>query len=326
MSLSRNDLLGHASSEESDSDQGYDSEAAEISKSSKVAAPERPQKRRKLSHSPSEEDVSATEVVVVNVHTNGAVSDEDDQEEEESQDESPRAGRGPVEAAPKQPLSNGEVERSKTVSKEKKKKGRGKESRPGVIYLSSVPPHLRPSALRNLLEQRGFSPITRLFLAPITKDASKKTSSTSKARRSYGEGWIEFSSHKTGKLCAQTLNATPIGGKKGGYYRDDLWNMKYLRGMGWEDLMEGVRGEKREEVARRDDERRQIQREAKMFLEGVEEGKRVEGIREKRKRKGQNTDDSGPKRTFRQFEAQKDKAKNADGLSEEAREVLGKIF
>ena len=323
MSLSRDELLGHASSDESDNDQGYDSEAAEISKASRTVAPERTRKRRKLSHSASDDDVSENEVALGMVQPNGALSDEEDSEEQ-SVEESAALGASPRKQATRTAAIEKEVKQSRQTTKERRRKK--KESRPGVIYLSSVPPHLRPSALRNLLEQRGFFPITRLFLTAISKDASRNPSSTSRARRSYSEGWVEFSSHKTAKLCAQTLNASPIGGKKSGYYRDDLWNMKYLRGMRWEELMEGVRGEKREEEARRDDERRQIQQEAKLFLEGVEEGKRVEGMREKRKRKGQSTGVEAPMRTFRQFEAQKAKPEKVDGISEEAQEVLGKIF
>ena len=319
MALNRDELLGHVSSDESEEEQGYDSEAAEVSRTSRVKQPERARKRRKLSPTQSDDEASEVE----NQHRDAGSSGlppkraEDDGSDEEQVGES--------EPDPPQQPGDGDYSEAKEWKHKTERSIRKKERRPGVIYLSSVPPHLRPSALRNLIEQRGFSPITRLFLAPIVKDASKKVSATSKARRSYGEGWIEFDSHKTGKLCAQTLNATPIGGKKGGYYRDDLWNMKYLRGMGWNELMEGVRGERREEEARRDEERRQIQHEAKIFLEGVEEGKRVEGIKEKRKRKGAQVDD-GPQRTFKQFEARRERPKKQEKVSTDAQEVLSKIF
>ncbi|RMD45039.1 hypothetical protein DV735_g225, partial [Chaetothyriales sp. CBS 134920] len=316
MSLSHDDLFGHAAFDESDGDEGYDSEAAEISKASRAAESQRARKRRRLSGSDSEGDDSEPE--------------EEVKKAGEQISHQPNTLRGAVD---KTAQEEGKQEAERRVSGTGKGKGdkkKKKARRPGVVYLSSIPPHLRPSALRNLLEQRGFGPITRLFLTPITKDAAKKGTSTSKARRSYAEGWVEFASHKTAKLCAQTLNATPIGGKKGSYYRDDLWNMKYLRGMGWEELMDGVRGEKREEEARRDEERRQIQREAKIFLEGVEEGKRVEGMREKRKQKGQATRDDGRQRTFRQVEAHVGTgtrtAESETGVDDEARQVLSKIF
>jgi ESF2/ABP1 family protein len=314
-------MHGHDSSDEEDHDEGYDSEAAEVTKSSRTQAVQRPTKRRKLSHSASEEDLSESDAEPtkpdheIGNSSAGQVAFTADGSKSRIAN---RASSGTQ-------LVENEQEKPSDIQQPARKQKRRKESRPGVIYLSSIPPHLRPSALHNLLEQRGFSPVTRLFLTPIAKDAAKRTGSTSKARRSYGEGWVEFASHKTAKLCAQTLNATAIGGKKGGYYRDDLWNMKYLKGMGWNELMEGVRGERREEEARRDEERRHIQREAKIFLEGVEQGKKVEGIREKRKQKGQPDADQ-PKRTFRQFETQKSKSKDARNVDHEAQEVLSKIF
>jgi hypothetical protein len=44
---------------------------------------------------------------------------------------------------------------------------------------------------------------------------------------------------------AATLNTTPIGGKKGEYYREDLWNLKYLRHFKWDHLTEKVAYERR---------------------------------------------------------------------------------
>jgi ESF2/ABP1 family protein len=43
-------------------------------------------------------------------------------------------------------------------------------------------------------------------------------------------GWIEFADKKIAKQVAESLNNTPIGGKKGDFYHDDIWNLKYLKG------------------------------------------------------------------------------------------------
>jgi ESF2/ABP1 family protein len=239
----------------------------------------------------------------------------------------------------------------KDTDKKKGKKQKEKEVPPGVIYLSSLPPYLKPSALRNLLEQRGFGPIQRLFLAPASKhkSASKKNS-----RQLYTEGWIEFASKKTARRCAESLNTQVVGGKKGGFYHDDVWNMKYLRGMRWEELMAGVREEKRETEGRRDEERRTIARETKMFVEGVEEGRRKQGMKkkrelqgERRRRKDQDQDGKGDgtgagsskdtrgdaeiKRTWRQIEVKGQGGRSTEtrpdgGISDEVKQVLGKIF
>jgi len=111
-------------------------------------------------------------------------------------------------------------------------------------------------------------------------------------------------------------------------------------------LMAGVREEKREEEGRRDEERRVIARETKMFIEGVEEGRRREGMKRKRALKGarkgtdgdsavQHGDGEGDevKRTWRQNEVKgkhvgRDKSgrPGEERISDEVNQVLGKIF
>jgi ESF2/ABP1 family protein len=225
-----------------------------------------------------------------------------------------------------------------SLSKRKKSKPQ-KASTPGVIYLSSLPPYMKPSALRNILEQRGFVPIARIFLSPASKSNKQHSSGGKNSRQLYTEGWIEFSSKKIAKRCAETLNASTVGGKKGGYYRDDVWNMKYLKGMRWEELMAGVREEKREMEGRRDEERRVIARETKTFVEGVEEGRRREGMKRKKDRKKDADADEGApplaereadvRRTWRQNEV-KGKRRTQDAwetkISDDVQQVLSKIF
>ncbi len=316
----QNEYLDRQSSDESDSDRGYDSEAAEISKTTRAGTNERARKRLKLSHLSESENEEDREASFDAQSPNDADAATDDQENMQSRADA---------VAPTKPLPKPHsTPANQTVNKEPNLKPKEKrKQRPGVIYLSSLPPYLRPSALRNILTQRGFCPITRLFLAPTSTTKSQTKSSK---RQMYSEGWIEFASHKTAKKCVEALNAQPVGGKKGGYYRDDVWNMRYLKGMGWGELMEGVAGEKREEEARRDEERRRADREAKRFIEGVEEGKVLEGMREKRRKKGkegEGVEKGELKRTWRQFEVKGQKRKEKDeGISEEARQVLGKIF
>ncbi|KAI1608088.1 hypothetical protein EDD36DRAFT_469501 [Exophiala viscosa] len=311
----RNTYLDHGLSDESDNDAGYDSEAAEVSKADRARA----SKRRKLDldHSDNEADE-----VKAGVHQeNKAPSPLESQPpHEEPEEESTKRSPSPPTSLPP------------------KTKQKPKEKIPGVVYLSSLPPYLKPSALRNLLEQRGFSPISRLFLAPASKH---KSSSKKNSRQLYTEGWIEFASKKTARNCAESLNTQLIGGRKGGFYHDDVWNMKYLRGMAWEELMAGIREEKREEEGRRDEERRIIARDTKMFIEGVEQGRVQEGMRRKREAKrkhpkiaddadgGTANTDVDVRRTWRQNEVKgqtKEAGKNKEMMSEDVRQVLGKIF
>ena len=315
----RNTYLDHGLSDESDNDAGYDSEAAEVSKTSRARA----SKRRKL-------DLDHTEDEADNVEAEADVQSQD-----LSSPSLQPPQKEPNEESTKQSPSPSTSQLPKTKQKPTKKP---KEKTPGVIYLSSLPPYLKPSALRNLLEQRGFTPISRLFLAPASKH---KSSSKKNSRQLYTEGWIEFASKKTARNCAESLNTQLIGGRKGGFYHDDVWNMKYLRGMAWEELMSGIREEKRAEEGRRDEERRIIARDTKMFIEGVEQGRVQEGMRRKREAKRKHPKSAGDgdgdtanpdvdvRRTWRQNEVKghsKESRKDKDSISEDVRQVLCKIF
>jgi ESF2/ABP1 family protein len=220
-----------------------------------------------------------------------------------------------------------------------------KPSKPGVVYLSRLPPYLKPSTLRTLLTQRGFHPITKVFLTPANASTHSNQPRTKRSnrRQTYTDGWIEFASRRTARLCAETLNATIVGGKKGGWYHDDVWNVKYLRGFGWGDLMEGVRRERKEAEARVDQERRKAGREARLFVERMERGKISEAMRKKRKKKGgengearddaHDGDGTGEvRRTFRQNEVVWERERrgrdkgNDEGLDGDVKRVLSKIF
>ncbi|EXJ94170.1 hypothetical protein A1O1_02563 [Capronia coronata CBS 617.96] len=313
MSLTkRNEYLDHGPSDESDNDAGYDSEAAEVSKA------ERASKRRKIERESTDDEADEVEAPrVTESSPSGSRRQQQGEERGVDKSESP-------DAKPKPQDASSDAATAQTPKK-KKDKSKGKESVPGVIYLSSLPPYLKPSALRNLLEQRGFGPIKRLFLSPASKH---KSGSKKNSRRLYTEGWIEFASKKTARLCAETLNTQVVGGRKGGFYHDDVWNMKYLKGMRWEELMAGIREEKREEEGRRDEERRIIARETKRFIEGVEEGRKREGIKRKRELKGVGQDTAtDAKRTWRQAEVKgKIMPQEKETVSAEVKEVLGKIF
>ncbi len=344
----RNSFLDTGLSDESDHDEGYDSEAAEISKAGRAS------KRRKVEHEYTDEEEDededdklktsdnerqthktelkpSTATVEVEYPTQEDDEIEDIDEQQDGDEDDTLATKRPSSRTKREPTFTSPT----TSSAAKKKKSRPKkEHTPGVIYLSSLPPYLKPSALRNILEQRGFSPILQIFLSPASKSNKSHAAGGKNSRQLYTEGWIEFGSKKTAKLCAETLNASTVGGKKGGYYRDDVWNMKYLRGMRWEELMSGVREEKREMDGRRDEERRVIAKETRSFVEGVEEGRKLEGMRKKRERKKPRDDEDGEgdtalRRTWRQNEVHGNKNDQDAGkakISDDVRQVLGKIF
>lgn len=169
---------------------------------------------------------------------------------------------------------------TKSLEEKTKPRKAPKSKKRGVIYFSSLPPYLKPRALKNLLQARGFEPITRIFLTPLMPSDSRQKGNK---RKTYSDGWVEFASKKTAKICAETLNARTIGGR--GYYRDDLLNVKYLHKFGWDDLMEQVQRERSEREAKRRIEDAQARKEQKMYLENVEAGRAVQGMARKREEK-----------------------------------------
>jgi ESF2/ABP1 family protein len=340
MAYKHNAFLDASPSEESDNDQGYDSEAAEQSKGrGSTRTSERAPKRRKLSDVDFGSDVDDKVLAINDVAPVPTA-----QPPRPTAIKTSTNSTGQLSAVTDNPSTTTKKSTEPIAGSRSKDPPQKKKRTPGVVYLSSLPPYLRPSALRNLLTQRGFSPITRLFLTPAPKlPHGSRAKSTSK-RQIYTEGWIEFASKSMAKRCAETLNAAPVGGKKGGFYRDDVWNMKYLRGMRWDELMASVREERREEEGRRDEERLVLARETKRFIEGVEKGRKMKGIegsRAKRKKGGEGSEREpkmeGPgeiKRIWRQFEVKgkalggpaKPTATTEEPVSEDVKRVLGKIF
>ena len=164
-------------------------------------------------------------------------------------------------------------------------------------------------------------------------------------KHSYIDGWVEFARKKDAKRCVDAINGRIVGGKKGGWYRDDVWNAKYLKGFTWGDLMGGVRAEEREREEKVRVGLSREGRERREFLRQVEMGKVEETRRKKREGRGKtkeredegqmvampmdrnDKDEKGRllERRFRQNEV-KGKASRQTEQTDEVKRVLSKIF
>ena len=185
------------------------------------------------------------------------------------------------------------------------------ESLRGVVYLSRLPPFMKPQKLRHLMEEvtkHRPGALGRIFLQPEDKsDRKNRQKRGGNRKQKYTDGWVEFAKKSTAKRVAKSLNGTPVGGKKRhNYYRDDIWCMKYLSGFQWSDLKEDEIHNRKVRRKRLDAEQAQARREADKFVESVHEG-RVRGkIREKREGQGK---DVSVKKSFKK----KFSKKNGDG-------------
>jgi len=151
----------------------------------------------------------------------------------------------------------------------------------GIIYLSRIPPFMKPSKVRQLLTP--FGEIGRIYLAPEdTKVAARRKKYKGNKRSNYTEGWVEFLDKKIAKQVATTLNATKIGGKKRSYYHDDLWNIKYLPKFKWRHLTEQITYERAVRDQKLKAEMAQSARENKIYLRNVDKAKMIESIEERK--------------------------------------------
>ncbi|KAF2131448.1 Pre-rRNA-processing protein ESF2 [Dothidotthia symphoricarpi CBS 119687] len=166
-----------------------------------------------------------------------------------------------------------------------------KKDKSGVIYLSRVPPFMKPQVLRSLLTPYGT--VGRIFLTP--EDHSKRQQRLKNGgtrRKLFLDGWVEFLKKKDAKFVTDNLNAQTMGGKKRGRWHDEIWNIKYLSGVKWTHLVEQIQNENAERAARLRFEIGQSKKENTRFLENVEKGKMISGIEAKRKERGGDDGDA----------------------------------
>lgn len=165
--------------------------------------------------------------------------------------------------------------------------------RSGVVYLSRIPPFMKPAKLRSLLEPWGA--INRIFLTPEDPASySRRVRNGGNKKRSFVDGWVEFVNKKDAKKACELLNTRIIGGKKGTYYHDDVWNLLYLKGFKWHNLTEQIAAENAERASRMRAEISKTTRENKEFVRNVERAKMLEGMESKKaakRRKEENKDE-----------------------------------
>ncbi|CCK69766.1 RNA-binding ATPase activator ESF2 KNAG_0D00140 [Huiozyma naganishii CBS 8797] len=163
----------------------------------------------------------------------------------------------------------------------------------GVIYLSRIPPYMKPAKMRQILSR--FGQLDRLFLK--REDESKyrqRIKGNGNKKNMYEEGWAEFIRKRDAKLCAETLNGNIIGGKKGTFYHDDILNVKYLPGFKWADLTEQIARENDIRHAKLEMEISQANKLNAEFIRNVEKSKMLSNMNKAKKRKAQKEDQKEP--------------------------------
>ncbi|KAH7354937.1 hypothetical protein BKA65DRAFT_231307 [Rhexocercosporidium sp. MPI-PUGE-AT-0058] len=250
-----------AEESEDDQSQGYDSEIEDVKKGG------RSPKRRRVDSDLSDDD-------------EGELDDNSEQEKEEAKEE-PKDTK----SLKRKPRDTEDIAELPGVSKPLSKKNlvatAAAIKKSGVVYLSRIPPFMKPQKLRSLLEPYG--PINRIFMTPEDPAShTRRVRNGGNKKRSFVDGWVEFVNKVHAKHVCELLNAKTIGGKKGTYYHDDVWNLLYLKGFKWNNLTEQIASENAERASRMRAEISKTTKENKEFVQNVERAKMLEGMEAKK--------------------------------------------
>ncbi|KAI0173288.1 Pre-rRNA-processing protein ESF2 [Hypoxylon sp. FL1284] len=324
----RNNFLD-ADESEDDGSQGYDSEAEQLQKGGRTA------KRRKLSEdiaSDEEDDISAGEDAKDDGHTSKHI---DSQEEEDGADSKtlpePRNRKNSKDMQLELPDVSRPLTKKNLVATDAAVK------KSGLVYLSRIPPFMKPAKLRSLLEPYGK--INRIFLTPEDpQERSRRVRNGGNKKHMYTDGWVEFVDKKDAKKAVDLLNARTIGGKKNSYYRDDIWNLLYLKGFKWHNLTEQINSEMAERTSRMRAEISKSTKENKDFVRNIEKAKMLYGIQAKAAAKRTRNEGSSSKdvsagsrepdgsQSVSKFKQASVGRKGLDQAPEEAKRVLSQLF
>jgi ESF2/ABP1 family protein len=270
----RNEWLDAGESE--DDEREYDSEEESRARMLPSA------KRQKHDHdSEDEEDVD---------HPEGDF-DEDDEAEDFEDEDTPNDVPKNAELARLEKLAAGLPSSLKLQNTKLGKPVVPKKDKSGVIYLSRVPPFMKPAVLRSLLTPYGA--VGKIFLTPEpAASRTQRLRGGGTRRKLFLDGWVEFMHKRDAKFVADNLNAQTMGGKKRGRWHDEIWNIKYLSGIKWNHLVETIQNENAERAARMRVEISRGKSENKAFLENLEMGKMIQGIEAKKKDREDREDDA----------------------------------
>lgn len=323
----RNEFLDLDETENEASD-GYQSDALEESKGA-IAA--RTTKRRKVDHSDdedSDEDLDEPSKAPATKKPQTDSRFAKLQEFEEDDDEAPEAedNEDGAEDALDEDLAEPTVTAGRNAPKSVLRAEKAAR-KSGVVYISRVPPFMKPHTLKHFLEEHASKGLGRIFLTPEdhARYLQRKKAGGNK-KKSFTDGWVEFVSKNDAKVAASILNGNIMGGKKGNYYHDDLWNMKYLKRFKWSHLTEQIASENAEREARLREEIRRTRKENKAFVEDIERGKALEGMDNKRKAKGSAVSTKRPQREFKQAKAQGSASRGKEAQQPDVKRALSMIF
>jgi ESF2/ABP1 family protein len=184
-------------------------------------------------------------------------------------------------------------------AKRKAEKYLAKQLQRGVCFISRVPPQMGPKRLRLMLSD--FGELGRVFLEPedVVKTLKRKRAHGGGGKRYVG-GWVEFMDKRKAKRAALLLHGHPMGYKKRDKFANDLWQIKYMSGLKWEDLRQQHLHEREMREAALRTEISQAKREASEYADNVEAAERRQRMVAAKARRGEVSSEVHAQRAFRQ--------------------------
>ena len=197
--------------------------------------------------------------------------------------------------------------KSKQLSAEALEAYNAAERAKGIVYLGRIPPGMKPIKLRHLLSR--FGEIGRVYLAPEDPAVFKRRVASGGSRRlNFVEGWVEFSDRRAARATAASIHSTPmegtgVGKSKRDKFVTELWNISYLKNFKWHHLTEKVAYERKLRAVKLRGQLSAAKKEAEAYLARVEQGKALQGMQEKRGKKGgaAAAASEAPRRSFKQL-------------------------
>ncbi|EAN33553.1 Pre-rRNA-processing protein esf-2 [Theileria parva strain Muguga] len=115
----------------------------------------------------------------------------------------------------------------------------------GIVYISRIPPFMGLSKLRSYFS--NFGAVGKIYCHPESiTEYNKRIKSGGNRRLKFTHGWVQFTDKKVAKQVAKMLNNKPVEDKRHSFWREDLWNIKYLPKFKWRHLVEYWSNTKRE--------------------------------------------------------------------------------
>ncbi|THH33571.1 hypothetical protein EUX98_g513 [Antrodiella citrinella] len=264
---------------------------------------------------------------------------EEEHDQNDSEEEEDTLSEGLAEGMDVEGFAGPSEKAVKPLTKEELAAFKNAQERTGVVYISRIPPGMRPTKVRHLMS--GYGEVGRVYLQaedPKRSYLRKKYTSTKKIH--FTEGWVEFKDKKVARSVAEMLNAQPIGGKKGTRWRDDIWTMKYLPKFKWNMLTEQIAQEAAVHAAQLRVELSQSKREQQDYLKNVELARVLDKRAERKCKAGEDQSEepvavpsskkrkavdvsNGPKKKERPSATM---ASNSKSNTQELNHVLGSIF